>query len=95
MAPHAPYTVSDRTFGRILMLAEQLDLPIHLHVHETAHEIEESIAQHGVRPIERLRRLGLVGPSLIGVHAVHLVARRDRICSRATLAASCTARLRT
>lgn len=72
MAPHAPYTVSDRTFGRILMLAEQLDLQIHLHIHETVHEIEESIAQHGVRPIERLQRLGLVGPSLIGVHAVHL-----------------------
>lgn len=72
MAPHAPYTVSDRTFGRILMLAEQLDLPIHLHVHETVHEIEESVSQHGMRPIERLQRLGLVGPSLIGVHAVHL-----------------------
>ena len=72
MAPHAPYTVSDRTFGRVLMLAEQLDLPIHLHIHETTHEIEQSISQHGVRPIERLRGLGLVGPSLIGVHAVHL-----------------------
>lgn len=77
MAPHAPYTVSDRTFERILMLAEQLDLPIHLHVHETEHEIDQSVARHGVRPIERLRGLGLVGPSLIGVHAVHLT--RDEI----------------
>lgn len=72
MAPHAPYTVSDRTFERIVMLAEQLELQIHMHVHETEHEIEESVKRHGVRPIERLHRLGLIGPSLIGVHAVHL-----------------------
>jgi 5-methylthioadenosine/S-adenosylhomocysteine deaminase len=45
-----------------------------MHVHETLHEIEESLAQHGVRPIERLRRLGLLGPQLIAVHAVHLEA---------------------
>lgn len=72
MAPHAPYTVSDRTFGRVLMLAEQLDLPIHLHVHETRHEIDQSVKEHGMRPLERLRRLGIVGPSLIGVHGVYL-----------------------
>lgn len=72
MAPHAPYTVSDRTFERIVMLAEQLELQIHIHVHETEHEIKESVKRHGVRPIERLHKLGLIGPSLIGVHAVHL-----------------------
>jgi 5-methylthioadenosine/S-adenosylhomocysteine deaminase len=72
MAPHAPYTVADKTFERIATLSAQLDLPIHIHVHETRGEIEQSLAQHGVRPIERLNRLGLLGPGLIGVHAVHL-----------------------
>jgi len=72
IAPHAPYTVSDKTFERIRVLAEQLDLPIHIHIHETLHEIDESVARHGVRPLARLAGLGLVGPSLIGVHAVHL-----------------------
>lgn len=72
LAPHAPYTVADKTFERIATLAAQLDLPIHVHVHETAHEIEESLQQFGVRPLERLRRLGLVDPHLIAVHAVHL-----------------------
>ncbi|MDP3871115.1 MAG: TRZ/ATZ family hydrolase [Pseudomonadota bacterium] len=72
LSPHAPYTVSDTTFERIRTLAEQLDLPVHIHVHETQCEIEQSIAQHGVRPLERLRRLGLIGPGLIAVHAVHL-----------------------
>jgi len=72
LAPHAPYTVADKTFGKIATLAAQLEIPIHMHVHETRHEIEESLKQHGVRPIERLRCLGLLGPQLIAVHAVHL-----------------------
>jgi 5-methylthioadenosine/S-adenosylhomocysteine deaminase len=72
LAPHAPYTVADATFKRIGMLAEELDLPVHMHVHETEHEVQESIAQHGVRPLARLERLGLVNERLIAVHAVHL-----------------------
>lgn len=72
MAPHAPYTVSDKSFERIVTIAEELDTPIHMHLHETAEEIASSLKQHGVRPLERLRRLGVVGPRLIAVHAVHL-----------------------
>jgi 5-methylthioadenosine/S-adenosylhomocysteine deaminase len=72
LAPHAPYTVSDRSFSKILTLAEQTELPIHLHLHETKQEVDESVQHFGVRPIERLRRLGLLSPDLIGVHAVHV-----------------------
>ncbi|HET7776819.1 MAG TPA: TRZ/ATZ family hydrolase [Azospira sp.] len=73
LAPHAPYTVADATFERVLTLAEQLDLPIHLHLHETENEIREGIKHYGVRPLERLHRLGLLGPGFIAVHAVHLL----------------------
>jgi 5-methylthioadenosine/S-adenosylhomocysteine deaminase len=72
LAPHAPYTVSDRTFGKIAMVAAELDCPVHCHIHETGDEIARSVAEHGVRPLERLRALGLVGPNLISVHSVHL-----------------------
>jgi 5-methylthioadenosine/S-adenosylhomocysteine deaminase len=72
LAPHAPYTVSDRNFEKVLTLAEQCDIPIHLHLHETRKEIEDSLRIFGMRPIERLRRLGVLGPGLIGAHAVHL-----------------------
>ncbi|QID17384.1 TRZ/ATZ family hydrolase [Nitrogeniibacter mangrovi] len=72
LAPHAPYTVTDDTFSRIVNLANELDLPIHLHVHETAHEVSEGVHQHGMRPLARLEKLGIVGANLIGVHAVHL-----------------------
>jgi 5-methylthioadenosine/S-adenosylhomocysteine deaminase len=72
MAPHAPYTVSDRSFEQILTYAEELGIPVHLHLHETEDEIRESQAKFGMRPLERLRRLGMVGPNLVAVHAVHL-----------------------
>ena len=82
LAPHAPYTVADRTFARIATLAAQLEVPIHVHLHETRHEIEESLKQHGVRPVERLRRLGLLGPQLIAVHAVHIDAGEIELLAR-------------
>ena len=72
LAPHAPYTVSDASFRKVAQLAAELDLPVHVHVHETIEEIERSIADHGVRPLARLERLGLLGPNLISVHSVHL-----------------------
>ncbi len=72
LAPHAPYSVSDRGLEKVLLYAEQLDLPIHIHIHETQEEIRTSLERHGVRPLERLHRIGLLGPELIAVHAVHL-----------------------
>jgi 5-methylthioadenosine/S-adenosylhomocysteine deaminase len=72
LAPHAPYTVSDKSFAKVLTYSEQLNVPIHIHLHETIDEINQSQAQHGMRPLERLNRLGLLGPNLVAVHAVHL-----------------------
>jgi len=72
LAPHAPYTVSDASFRQVATLAAELDLPVHMHVHETEDEVQRSAAEHGVRPLERLRRLNLLTPNLIAVHAVHL-----------------------
>ncbi len=72
-APHAPYTVSDAPLERIRMFADELDVQIHMHVHETQHEVEESVAQYGVRPLERLDRLGLLTPRLQAVHLTQLL----------------------
>jgi 5-methylthioadenosine/S-adenosylhomocysteine deaminase len=71
-APHAPFTVSDRVFAKILTYAEQLDLPIHIHLHETEEEVTSSLKIHGMRPIERMHKLGLLGPNLIAVHMIHV-----------------------
>jgi 5-methylthioadenosine/S-adenosylhomocysteine deaminase len=71
-APHAPYTVSDGPLQKIRTLADELELPIHIHVHETLHEVEQAQAQTGQRPLQRLQELGLLNPSLIAVHMTQL-----------------------
>ena len=72
LAPHAPYSVSDKTLDHVLTYANQLNLTIHMHVHETEDEIKESLKQYQIRPIERLHRLGVLSPQFMAVHSVYL-----------------------
>ena len=81
LAPHAPYTVADESFARIRVLSDQLDLPVHIHLHETAHEIDESKKQFGVRPFARLQSLGLVNDHLIAVHMTQLIDVEIAACT--------------
>ena len=71
-APHAPYTVSDIPLQKISQLSEELGRPVHIHVHETRHEIEQALQQTGKRPLQRLQELGLVNSLLMAVHATQL-----------------------
>jgi len=72
LAPHAPYTVADATLERVTSLAGELEAPIHIHVQETAGEVRDSLATHGLRPLARLEKLGILGPESTAVHSVHL-----------------------
>ena len=72
LAPHAPYTVGDESFREIAALSAELGLSINCHVHETALEIDQSLARYGRRPLQRLAELGVLGPEFIAVHAVHM-----------------------
>jgi 5-methylthioadenosine/S-adenosylhomocysteine deaminase len=72
LAPHAPYTVSDATWGKVVMYAEQLGLPIQTHLAETRTEVDAAVAQTGERPLVRLARLGVTGPEFLAIHAVHV-----------------------
>jgi 5-methylthioadenosine/S-adenosylhomocysteine deaminase len=67
-APHAPYAASDATLTRVRRLADELDLPVAMHLHETRWEVEQSVQVHGRRPLARLAALGLVSPQLVAVH---------------------------
>jgi 5-methylthioadenosine/S-adenosylhomocysteine deaminase len=80
-APHAPYTVDDANFERVRMLADQLDIPVHLHLHETAQEVQQSIEEHGQRPIARMDRLGLLNDRLIAVHMTQLTEAEIHLCA--------------
>jgi 5-methylthioadenosine/S-adenosylhomocysteine deaminase len=71
-APHAPYSVSDAPFARLRTVNNELNLPMHIHVHETAHEVSESVAKLGKRPIARLQQLELVDARLVAVHMTQL-----------------------
>lgn len=71
-APHAPYTVSDYGFERIRTYSEELEVPVHLHLHETASEIEQAVAETGKRPFTRMSELGLLSPNLQAIHMTQL-----------------------
>ena len=72
-APHAPYTVGDEAFERVRDLSGEFDVPVHVHLHETAREVEEAVRETGERPFARLSRLGLVNRRLAAVHMTALL----------------------
>lgn len=71
-APHAPYTVSNPPLERVAMLANELELPVHIHLHETKDEIAQSLEQYNARPIQRLNEIGLINSNLVAVHMTQL-----------------------
>lgn len=71
-APHAPYTVSEGPLQRIRLLADEMDVPVTMHIHETQHEVDMAVEQNGKRPLHSLNELGLVSPNLIAVHMTAL-----------------------
>lgn len=70
--PHAPYTISDTPLQKIAMLAQEINAPIHIHLHETAGEVSDSIRQYGKRPIQRLMDLGALSPLTQCVHMTQI-----------------------
>src|SRR5882724_5135434 len=87
-APHAPDKVSNATFARVATLADELDAGIVIDLHESADEITQSLAVHGVRPIERLWQLGLLTPALNAVHMTHATAADIELARRSGMAIS-------
>ena len=72
LAPHAPYTVSDGPMRQIAMYSNELDVPVHMHIHETAAEVAAAEKSSGVRPLQRLDQLNLLSPNLVAVHMTEL-----------------------
>lgn len=72
MAPHAPYTCPPSFISQIVEKAEELDLPIHIHMSETAWEVGQNVKDYGVRPVAHLENLGVFNRPTLLAHAVHL-----------------------
>jgi 5-methylthioadenosine/S-adenosylhomocysteine deaminase len=81
-APHAPYTVCDESLKRIATIAQEMDLMVHIHLHETQKEVDDSLSIHKMRPIERLEELGLIGPRLQAVHMTALSESDINMCKK-------------
>ena len=71
-APHAPYTVNDENLKRVVATANELEKPIHIHMHETEFEVSDSVEKTGMRPMQRMENLGVLSPDLIAVHMTQL-----------------------
>ena len=71
-APHSTYALSDESMVELRVLADQLDVPVQMHLHETAAEVEAAVLDTGMRPLQRVEKLGLLNGSLLAVHAVHV-----------------------
>ena len=82
-APHAPYTVSDDSLKKVGMYANELGIPVNMHVHETADEVSQSIKEHGMRPLARLNELGLVNDALLAVHMTQLTEEEIALVANA------------
>lgn len=90
MAPHAPYTVSEANLVRAAEIAESLGRRFHIHVHETAEEVERHVSEHGARPLMRLDALGLINANLLAVHMTQLNEReRERLAATGAYVIHC------
>ena len=79
-APHSTYALSDESFLQLRVIADQLDTPVQIHLHETADEVAESVERTGKRPLQRLADLGLVNAAL---HAIHMNTAEIELLSAA------------
>jgi 5-methylthioadenosine/S-adenosylhomocysteine deaminase len=70
--PHSPYAASSELMQQARALADQYGVPYLLHVSETQSEVQESIEKYGRTPVGRLADLGVLGPTTVAIHGVHL-----------------------
>ena len=71
-APHAIYTVNEKTLLEIAAEARHEQAVLHIHAAETLQEVEDCQKEHGMTPIAYLHKLGVLGPKTVLAHCVHL-----------------------
>ena len=72
MAPHAPYSCDDELLRKVAKISAETGAPIHIHVSETKREVEDSVKEFGISPVQRLQKLGVLSPRVKAAHCVHL-----------------------
>ncbi|MBM4464684.1 MAG: putative aminohydrolase SsnA [Chloroflexi bacterium] len=74
MGLHASLTLSDETLERAVGVANELGVGFHVHVAEDMADQRDSLKRSGLRVVERLNKLGVLGPQTIAAHCVHVDA---------------------
>jgi len=82
LAPHAPYTCNDDLLKLVLELSKEYQVPIHMHVSETKHEVEESLKKYGKKPVKRLHDLGLLSENFVAAHMIHVDSEEAKIFAK-------------
>jgi len=79
LGPHAPYTCPDELLVAVTKAALEHGLSIHIHLAETAQEVQDSLAAHGATPVRHLADLGVFEAHVAAAHCVHLNEEDIRI----------------
>lgn len=72
LGPHSPYVCPPDFLERVVTLAAEHNLPIHLHVSESQPQVENSLARHGKTPVAQLNDLGVFDHPTIAAHCLAL-----------------------
>ncbi|MEG2973129.1 MAG: amidohydrolase [Clostridium sp.] len=70
--PHAPYTCSDEYLESVMDIADELNIPLHIHLSESKGEVEDSYSAKGVSPIAHMENIGIFNRKTVAAHCVHL-----------------------
>ena len=87
-AVHVGNSLGDDAFSHLATLADELDAGITMELHQSAGEIRDCIGKYGVRPIERMWKLGLLTPALNAVHMAHVIAADIELAQRMGISVS-------
>jgi 5-methylthioadenosine/S-adenosylhomocysteine deaminase len=79
LGPHAIYTVSEESLRWAKDFADKNNLLIHIHLAETEEEVKNCLEKEGMRPVEYLEKIGLLGQNLVACHCVWLSDREIEI----------------
>jgi cytosine/adenosine deaminase-related metal-dependent hydrolase len=83
---HASFTLSDATLERAAATGHELGAGFHVHVAEAASDQEHCQREFGLRVVERLGNLGILGPQSIAAHCVHVSGREMELLAETSTA---------
>ncbi len=82
LGPHAPYTCPDDLLQKVAQHAEDLGVPIHIHLAETEQEVKDSLEEHGQTPVAHMEAIGLFECQVSAAHCVHVDEHDIEIIAR-------------